>query len=70
MSREGFIFSYLCSDIKTKPNNHGLRESGKTSPPLISFHIILFLCAISLTLIGNNFIIVIMPKVIKTEFDF
>ena len=28
-----FLFSYLYSEIKTKPNNHGLHESGKTSPP-------------------------------------
>ena len=24
------------SEIKTKPKNHGLHESGKTSPPLTS----------------------------------
>ncbi len=27
------LFSYLCSEIKTKPKNHGLRQSCKTSPP-------------------------------------
>ena len=29
-----FFFSYLYSEIKTKPKNHGLRESGNP-PPLI-----------------------------------
>ena len=33
MSREDFFFSYLYSEIKTKPKNHGLREVGKTPPP-------------------------------------
>ncbi len=28
-----FLFSYLCSEIKTKPKNHGLRQCCKTSPP-------------------------------------
>ena len=28
-----FFFSYLYSEIKTKPKNHGLQESGKTPPP-------------------------------------
>ena len=27
-----FLFSYLCSEIKAKPKNHGLHESG-TPPP-------------------------------------
>ncbi len=35
MSREDFFFSYLYSENKTKPNNHGLHESGKP-PPLNS----------------------------------
>ncbi len=30
---KSFLFSYLCSEIKTKPKNHGLHESGKNSPP-------------------------------------
>ena len=29
-----FFFSYIYSEIKTKPINHGLHESGKTPPPL------------------------------------
>ena len=29
-----FLFSYLCSENKTKPKNHGLRQCGKTSPRL------------------------------------
>ena len=29
-----FFFSYLYSENKTKPKNHGLRRCGKTSPPL------------------------------------
>ena len=33
--KKTFLFSYLCSEIKTKPKNHGLRRCGKTSPPLI-----------------------------------
>ncbi len=28
-----FLFSYLSSEIKTKPKNHGLRQSWKTPPP-------------------------------------
>ncbi len=28
-----FFISYLYSEIKTKPKNHGLHESGKTPPP-------------------------------------
>ena len=28
-----FFFSYLLTEIKTKPKNHGLRESGKTHTP-------------------------------------
>jgi len=31
-----FFFSYLYSEIKIKPKNHGIRESGKT-PPFIFF---------------------------------
>ncbi len=27
-----FFFSYLYSEIKTKPKNHGLHESGKPPP--------------------------------------
>ena len=34
--KKTFLFSYLCSEIKTKPKNHGLRRCGKTSPPLKS----------------------------------
>ena len=29
-----FLLTYLCSEIKTKPKNHGLHESCKTPPPL------------------------------------
>jgi len=32
-----FFFSYLYSENKTKPKNHGLRRCCKTSPPLIKF---------------------------------
>ncbi len=28
-----FLFSYLCSDIKIKPKNHGIHESCKPLPP-------------------------------------
>ena len=31
--KKTFLFSYLCSEIKTKPKNHGLRQCCKTSPP-------------------------------------
>ena len=35
-----FLFSYLYSEIKTKPNNHGLHESG--NPPPLNNDLILF----------------------------
>ena len=30
-----FFFSYLCSEIKTKPKNHGLMKLAKPPPPLV-----------------------------------
>ena len=38
MSREDFLIFLPYSDIKTKPNNHGLHESCKTSPLLSNYN--------------------------------
>ncbi len=51
-----FLFSYLCSEIKTKPKNHGLHESGKTHIPLPPFHYFFLLLPIILLLYFISFL--------------